>query len=327
MNEKIKITEIFSRDEIKQLTARSDAYGAWAVGSTWAVIGLTFALLAYAQSHLPLWAFIAALVVGMAVIAGRQLCLAILQHDAAHGTLFKSKWGNDVLSDWLCARPVWNELHKYRPYHLVHHAKTSTEDDPDLSLVAGFPTTRRSLLRKLARDTFGITGFKFVLGRVLMDAEVIKWTVANDVQPLPQDGRKWWSYPQAFLRNAAGMLITNGILFAALAATGNAWLYGVWVLAYITPFPLFIRIRSMAEHACLGSSRNTLRNTRTTRAGFVARAFVAPIRVNYHIEHHLMASVPYFRLPQMHQMLLERGHVPMPPSYFDVLRLVSSRAL
>lgn len=259
------------------------------------------------------------------MIAGRQLCLAILQHDAAHGTLFKSKWGNDVLSDWLCARPVWNELHKYRPYHLVHHGKTSSEEDPDLSLIAGFPTTRRSLMRKLARDTLGVTGLKFLLGRVLMDAGVIKWTVANDVQPLAQEGRKWWDYPLTFLQNSAGMLITNGILFAILAATGNAWLFAVWVLAYITPFPVFIRIRSMAEHACLERSRNTLRNTRSTRAGFIARAFVAPIRVNYHIEHHLMASVPYFRLPHMHQLLLERGHVPQPPSYFDVLKLVSSR--
>lgn len=122
------------------------------------------------------------------------------------------------------------------------------------------------------------------------------------------------------------MLLTNGILLAVLWCSGHAWLYGAWVLAYITPFPLFIRIRSMAEHACLESSRNTLRNTRTTRAGWLARATVAPIRVNYHIEHHLMASVPYFRLPHMHKMLRERGYVPRSPSYWQVLKRVSSRA-
>jgi fatty acid desaturase len=81
----------------------------------------------------------------------------------------------------------------------------------------------------------------------------------------------------------------------------------------------------MAEHACLEPSRDTLRNTRTTRAGWLARAFVAPIRVNYHIEHHLMASVPYFRLPQLHALLRERGLTAEPPSYWQVLRLVSSR--
>lgn len=320
-----RIADILSREEIRTLTQRCNWHGSWAVFTTWGVLALTFAGLAWAREYLPLWGFALALLAGLAIIAGRQLCLAILQHDAAHGTLFKSKWGNDVLADWLCARPVWNELHKYRPYHLVHHAKTSSEQDPDLSLVAGFPTTRTSLLRKLARDLFGVTGLKFMLGRVLMDAGVLKWTVANDVQVLPQEGRRWWSYPLTFLGNAAGMLITNGLLLAALWACGEAWLYAVWALAYVTPFPLFLRIRSMAEHACLEPSRDTLRNTRTTRAGWLARAFVAPIRVNYHIEHHLMASVPYFRLPQLHALLRERGLTPEPPGYWQVLRLVSSR--
>jgi fatty acid desaturase len=320
-----RIADILSREEIRALTQRSDWRGAWAVVSTWGVLALTFAGLAWAREHLPLWAFALALLGGLAIIAGRQLCLAILQHDAAHGTLFKSKWGNDVLADWLCARPVWNELHKYRPYHLVHHAKTSSEQDPDLSLVAGFPTTRLSLVRKLARDLFGVTGLKFMLGRVLMDAGVLKWTVANDVQVLPQDGRRWWSYALTFLGNAAGMLISNGLLLAVLWFCGEAWLYGVWALAYVTPFPLFLRIRSMAEHACLTPSRDTLRNTRTTRAGWLARAFVAPIRVNYHIEHHLMASVPYFRLPQLHALLRQRGLTPEPPGYWQVLRTVSGR--
>ena len=66
-----------------------------------------------------------------------------------------------------------------------------------------------------------------------------------------------------------------------------------------------------------------LKNTRTTHAGFIARALVAPIRVNFHMEHHFMASVPYFRLPKMHRMLRERGHVPVPPGYLDVLKIMS----
>jgi fatty acid desaturase len=121
------------------------------------------------------------------------------------------------------------------------------------------------------------------------------------------------------------MLLTNGLLLAAFWISGQAWLYGVWVLAYITPFPLFIRIRSMAEHACLESGTDVLRNTRTTQAGVIARVCVAPIRVNFHIEHHLMASVPYFRLPKLHALLRQRGIVPQPPTYLQVLKRVSQR--
>ncbi|MFM9488997.1 fatty acid desaturase family protein [Pseudomonas monachiensis] len=326
MRNKTKISDILSRDEIKSFSERSDVWGTWAVASTWAVVAITFASLAWARTVLPWWGLVLALIIGMVIIAGRQLCFGILQHDAAHGTLFKTKWCNDVLVDWLCARPVWNELHKYRPYHLTHHAKTSTAEDPDLCLVTGLPTTRSSILRKCLRDLSGVTGLKFLLGRFLMDAGVLQWSLTSDIRRLPQQERRWWDYPLCFLKNASGMLITNGLLLAVLWGCGNAWLYGVWVLAYITPFPLFIRIRSMAEHACLEPGPDVLRNTRSTHAGWIARACVAPIRVNYHIEHHLMASVPYFRLPQLHALLRQRGIVPEPPSYLEVLRLVSSRS-
>jgi fatty acid desaturase len=262
----------------------------------------------------------------LVVIAGRQLGLAILQHEASHHSLFKTKWLNDVLTDWLCARPVWQNLKKYREHHMRHHTHTGSDDDPDLTLHDGFPTTRRSLFRKFARDLIGYTGLKTILGLILMDAGVLRWTVANDIERLPQDGRRWYDYPLDFLRNAGGMLITNAVLFALLWATGNPWLYGVWVLAYITPFPFFIRIRSIAEHACRPKVRDTFENTRSIRANWFWRLTVAPNRVNYHREHHLLSAVPYYRLPMMHRMLREKGLVEEPPSYISVLKQASAGA-
>lgn len=318
-----KVTDIFTREEIKMLTERSDLMGFAAVGFTWAVIILTFVALAWASAQ-PLMIAIPVFVLGFVVMAGRHLGLAILMHEAAHKTLFKTQWLNDVLADWVCAKPIWNDVKKYRVHHFIHHTRTGQADDTDLSLVAPFPVTRSSLARKLVRDLVGLTGLKYLLGRTLMDAGVIKWTVANDVVKLPQEGRRWWDYPISLLKNSTGMLITNGILLAVLWASGHPALYAVWVLSYVTPFPLFLRIRSLAEHACTEKSVDMFLNTRTTRAGFLARATVAPIRVNYHIEHHVMASVPYFRLQTMHQMLRERGAVGAPPGYLDVLRIVST---
>lgn len=319
-----RVTEIFTREEIRQLTARSNLMGFIAVGFTWGIITLTFAVLAWA-SRQPLMVAAPVFFVGFIAMAGRHLGLAILMHEAAHKTLFKSPWLNDVLTDWLCARPIWNDLKKYRAHHFVHHTHTGQAEDTDLSLVAPFPVTRASLWRKLARDALGLTGLKYFLGRILMDAGVIRWTVASDVVKLPQKGRQWWMYPRDFMLNSAGMLLTNGLLFALLWWCGYPALYVVWVLSYVTPFPLFLRIRSLAEHACTEQSADMFRNTRTTHAGWLARATVAPIRVNYHIEHHVMASVPYFQLPIMHRMLRERGAVGAPPGYWDVLRIVSSQ--
>lgn len=315
-----KLRDVFSTEEIAKLTARSDWRGAWGIASTWLIIAVAFAVLAR-------WPNALTFVLALVVIAGRQLGLAILEHEGAHSTLFKTRWMNNVLADWLCARPIGQNLMKYRAHHFVHHSKTGTDDDPDISLHSGYPISRRSMARKMARDLCGITGIKLLFGLMLMDAGVLQWTVANDVKKLPQDGRRWWDYLRTYFRNAGGALITNGILLGIFAASGHAWLFGVWVLAYVTPFPLFLRIRSLAEHGVLERVPDMFRNTRTTRAGWLARMTTAPMQVNYHLEHHAMASVPYYRLPQMHRMLRERNAVPEAPSYVDVLRLATSPAV
>lgn len=318
-----KVTDLFTRDEIRELTARSDLMGFWAIGSTWALIAAAFALLAWAGSQ-PLWWAVPAWIVGLCIIAGRQLCLAILMHDASHGTLFRTRWLNDVVANWTCARPIWNDLRKYKAHHFIHHTKTGTADDTDISLVAAFPCTRTSLVRKLLRDLTGLTGLKFFVGRFLMDAGYMKWTVANDVVWLPREGVTAGQRVRLFVRNVTPTVIVNALLFGALWAAGHPWLYGAWVLAYATPFSLFVRIRSLAEHACTEKTLDMFRNTRSTRAGWLARSTVAPLHVNYHVEHHVMASVPYFRLPHMHRLLRERGAIPSSPGYLDVLAIVSS---
>nr|WP_278357037.1 fatty acid desaturase family protein [Acinetobacter lwoffii] len=320
MNSKVSVTELFSRDEIKELTTTSDLHGAWAVGSTWTVIVMTFGTVAYSWEYLPTWGKVLMCALALAIFAGRQLALAILMHDASHHSLFKTKWLNTHLTDWLCARPIWNDVRKYRPYHLKHHAKTSQPDDPDLGLVKNFPITQSSLFRKFFRDLNGQSGLKFLAGRVLMDLELLEWSVSNDPKPIPRGDRSNPELAKNLLKNSSGMLISNAAIFSALWASGHPKLYLLWPLAYITPFPLFIRIRAMAEHAGLETSHSALSNTRTTRAGWLARALVAPIHVNYHIEHHLMASVPHQKLARMHQILRERQYVDAPPSYLDVIR-------
>lgn len=311
------VAESLSREELAHFTKRSDLRGLWAIGASWAVVAGSFAIVAR-------WPNVLTVALALILIAGRQLAFGILQHEAAHATLFETRWMNNVLADWLCARPVWQHVGKYRAHHLRHHLKAGTDQDPDISLHVGYPITRSSMMRKLFRDVVGITGLKLLFGLFLMDLGIIKWTVASDVEKLPQDGRRFWDYPITFLRNAGGMLITQAVLFGILTALGHPRLYGLWALAYITPFPLFVRVRSIAEHGVRNRVPDTLENTRTTRAGWLMRATVAPVRVSFHVEHHALASVPYYRLPELHALLRARDVVPAPPSYLDVMRLASS---
>ena len=103
-------------------------------------------------------------------------------------------------------------------------------------------------------------------------------------------------------------------------------LYLLWVGAYLTTFSLVLRIRAMAEHACTDATTDPFFNTRTTQANLLAKLSVAPLAVNYHLEHHLLPTVPLYSLPRMHALLSERGALEgchVAPNYRAVLRDVT----
>ena len=312
------VNDVLTRDEIRALIAPSDAAGFRAVLTSWGIIAATFAVLARFPHP-------AVFVVAVVVLGGRQLALAILMHEAAHGSLFRTRWLNEVFASWVCAKPVWSDVARYRRHHLAHHAHTGTDLDPDRCLAAPFPVTRASLARKLLRDALGVTGLKQIAGLLAMDLEIIAYTVTPEVRRLPR--RPVGEHLAAGARNLAGVVVTNAVLAGALALTGHAWLYAAWGVAFLTSFGIFVRVRSIAEHACREASPDPFRNTRTTLAGPLARLLVAPHRVSYHLEHHLLMTVPYFRLPALHRLLVERGALPegaVVHGYPAMLRLASS---
>src|SRR5262249_41973593 len=97
------------------------------------------------------------------------------------------------------------------------------------------------------------------------------------------------------------------VLLAILAALGHPALYLLWVVAWLTTHTLVTRIRSIAEHAMVPDPRDQLRNTRTTLARWWERLLLAPNRVNYHLEHHLLMTVPHSGRPRMHEPLATRA--------------------
>lgn len=101
-----------------------------------------------------------------------------------------------------------------------------------------------------------------------------------------------------------------------------------WLLPFLTYHMAITRLRNIAEHAIVPDNNDPFRNARTTYAGPIARLFIAPYFVNYHVEHHLIMHVPCWRLPLMHKTLLAQGYgarMETAPNYLDVLRRASSR--
>ena len=101
------------------------------------------------------------------------------------------------------------------------------------------------------------------------------------------------------------------MLAATLTAAGGPALYLLaWVLPRVTWYRALSRVRDIAEHGLVPGADDPLRSARSIGAGLVERALLAPYRVNYHLEHHLLVFVPCWRLPAAHRLLLAKGYGP-----------------
>ena len=117
-------------------------------------------------------------------------------------------------------------------------------------------------------------------------------------------------------------------MLALLAVLGNAWLYSLWIIAFMTSHMLVSRIRQIAEHAAVPDlfDLDPRLNTRTIYISWLERLLIAPHHVSYHLEHHLMASVPIYRLQELHEILLKKGYykgVDCPKGYLNLLAQVT----
>lgn len=129
---------VFTPLEWRRLTSRSSWRGMWLVIHAWGTIAASIALMTVWPN--PLTWLVAIMIVGT-----RQLGLAILMHEAAHGGLHSNKMINEFVGQWLCAVPVGADLASYRSYHLQHHRFTQQPEDPDLSLSAPFRSPRKAI--------------------------------------------------------------------------------------------------------------------------------------------------------------------------------------
>lgn len=298
----IKPLDIFTRDQWTTLTRVSPWKGIALVVHGWAVIVGAIVLAIWA-AHPAAW--LAAII----IIGGRQLGLGILMHDGAHGALHPKRKINNILGHWFSGIAVGIDLHPYRTYHLSHHRYTQQDEDPDLILSAPFPISRSSMMRKVARDLSGLT---FLKQRGLQ--------ILGAVQSLFNGGK--FSDHKALFQFWAVQIIL--ITLSLLSGYGVAP-YALWFIGLATTFPLFLRIRNIAEHAAAPvGSDDPFTHARTTMATMLARATVAPYWVNYHCEHHLFMGIPCYNLPKVHELLSPYHHrMTIAPHYMAVMRTVT----
>ena len=318
---RIRPSDLFTPDDWAPFQTRSPWIGPLLVLHCWAVIAAAVAVGVIWPILIPL---------SVAIIGTRQLGLAILMHEAAHGGLSPNRRLNDFLGHWLCAVPVGASLTAYRPYHLAHHKYAQQAEDPDLVLSAPFPVSRASLRRKIIRDLTGQTFFK---QRVLF---ALRGLSANEADPRSSSAKRDSATDHADDAIVTGgsvapFLLVNAALLLGLTLAGIWWAwFALWLLPMATWFPMVTRLRNIAEHACVeGSSTDPFRAARTTRASWWERAFIAPYWVNFHAEHHLFMHVPCWKLPALHRAVRARpqgARMEVAGGYAEVLARASARA-
>lgn len=300
--------DLLSPEQLALVRKRSDLRGVWLALHAWGVIfGAMAVFVAFPN---PLTYILAVMVIG-----ARQLGLAILMHDGAHGVLTQNQKLNTFLSQWFCAYPMMAETGAYRRYHLKHHANTQQPEDPDLVLSAPFPITCKSFRRKMIRDITGQTGYQQRKAQILNALGKAEW-------PLEQRLRNYWAkLGRATLAQLA--------IFAVLAASGHWYLYfALWLVPFLTWHQAITRIRNIAEHAMVPDNDDPFRHARTTNTNLLERALIAPYWVNYHVEHHLMMWIPCYNLPMAQRFLIANGYserMETKSGYAEVLRMATSR--
>lgn len=228
--------------------------------------------------------------VSVAFIGARQHALLILMHDGTHYRLFRNRTLNDWVTEIFLAWPHLATMRAYRDNHLAHHNFVNSDKDPDWlrkkdNLEWQFPQSGGKLTGVLLRDLIGIGGINLI-------------RLASSLSAARAPSKTFVRIRLSFYIVVLGGLIAAGCGTAVLM---------YWVVPYFTWLVFVMRIRSIAEHFAIGDEFGVYGCIRTTHAGLLARLFIAPKNVNYHIEHHFFPSVPFYRLPKLHALLMSNN--------------------
>jgi len=201
--------------------------------------------------------------------------LSIGLHEASHWRLLSARWANE-LAGLCCGIPLLIPLTAFRTNHRDHHRRRGSggHETPEVLDFA--------LLRSLPVYCLGIAlksfGFITVLP-VLSCAKARSWTR---------------------LRMIAEYTLLGVLLWAAQRLVPWAEVIRIWLLP-LALTALFSQVRAVAEHG-LTRKGNVFTASRTVRSNPVVSFLMC--NINYHLEHHLWPSLPWYRLPAVHRLLL-----------------------
>ncbi len=225
-----------------------------------------------------------------------------LMHEAAHRLLFSKKQLNDWVGRWLIGYPAFTNTDAYRRVHMAHHRDEFGPEEPDIPLYANYPISPASFRRKLWRDATGQTGWKLLRQQ---------FAGLGGTDPLTR-------------RSQRKILAVQIGLLAVSIAFGSPQAYVVlWLLPHLTVWRLINRLRSIAEHGGMQRGDDRRVATHAIRQSPLARFYLVPYNIGFHLSHHVDSGIPFRSLPKYHRELQRAGYLTADleyPSYRAVWR-------
>jgi fatty acid desaturase len=285
------------REVVHQLTRRSGWRASAAVLQDVAVIAAALG------AALHFWPNPAAVLLCVLVVGTRQHALFVIAHDAAHYLLYERRWLNDAVGRF-CATVQGLSMCTYRVIHRLHHNNLYGELDPDTALHGGYPRGRAYLIRKLLKDLSGLTAWK-TYAYFLGGAPALNTATQVALRPLDDTSQK---LREEARRDRNTVIAVHVLLLAFFAWSGYLLQYLVlWILPLVTVVQAILRLRAIAEHGATSDFSSPLTAARTNTGPAWLEWLLFPHHVNYHIEHHLYASVPQHNLKRLHREMTRRG--------------------
>src|SRR3989442_10457424 len=277
--------------ELVQRLARRSAWRATAaVVQDVAVIALAIAFALY------FWPNPFVILLSVIIIGTRQHALFVIAHDAAHYLLYERRWLNDAVGR-ACATVQGLSMCTYRVIHRLHHNNLYGELDPDTALHGGYPRGRAYLVKKLLKDLSGLTAWK-TYAYFLGGAPALNTATNVAMRPLDDTSTKLREEAKRD-RNAVIFFHLTALLLFGLSGYLVQYLV-LWILPLVTVVQAILRLRAIAEHGATTDFSSPLTAARTNVAPAWLEWLIFPHQVNYHIEHHLYASVPHYKLRSLH---------------------------
>ena len=287
------------KEVLARLKQRSDLRGFWEVLSRLIFSGATGALAVYAWFNLPWqWTLLAVYVHGMFFTFLSEHAAV---HELAHGTVFKSRFWNNFFFR-LLAFMTWSSSVKFRASHTQHHMVTCYADR-DLEVVIPYKLTALHWIGYATIDFAWIN--RTMLTTIRHALGIIQGTWEQRLFPLSD------AKARRELFMGARFTVVGHLVLAAVFVYFKLWL----LLVLFTFGSLYATLLAwLCAHLQHLGMQPSVPDFRLCTRSVEVNPFIAFLHWNmdYHIEHHMYASVPFYNLPALSKEI--KGYLPEPKS-------------